>query len=104
MAWVMLVIAGLFETAWALGLKYSQGFTRPLPTVFTVVTLAISMVLLAQAVRSLPVGTAYAVWTGIGTIGTAVLAIMLLGEPVSPARLTGIGLIVAGIVLLKLQS
>jgi quaternary ammonium compound-resistance protein SugE len=104
MAWLMLVVAGLFETAWALGLKLSNGFTRPVPAIFTLVALAISMVLLAQSLRWLPVGTAYAVWTGIGAAGTAILAMAFLGEPVSAPRILGIGLIIAGIVVLKIQS
>lgn len=101
MAWLILIIAGLLETGWALGLKYSQGFTRPLPSLLTLMALAASMILLERAVRVLPVGTAYAVWTGIGAVGTATLAVLLFGEPVTTARLAGIGLIIAGIVLLR---
>ena len=104
MAWVVLFVAGLFEIGWAIGLKYTEGFTRPLPTALTAVSLAASMGLLGLAVRSLPIGTAYAVWTGIGTIGTAILGIVLLGESAAVLRLVCIGLIVAGIVGLKLAT
>lgn len=104
MSWVILIIAGLFEVAWAVGLKYTQGFTRPVPTALTLIALAISMVLLERAVRELPVGTAYAVWTGIGAVGTAILAIYLFNEPASAPRLIGIALIVAGIIVLKLVT
>jgi quaternary ammonium compound-resistance protein SugE len=104
MAWAYLVVAGLLEVAWAVGLKYTEGFTRLWPTVFTIAALAGSMALLAMALRDLPLGTAYAVWTGIGAVGTAVLGIMLFGESASAARLVCIGLILAGIVGLKLAS
>jgi quaternary ammonium compound-resistance protein SugE len=104
MAWVMLVIAGLLEIGWAIGLKYSAGLTRPWPTVATVAAMVASMWLLAIAVRSLPVGTAYAVWTGIGTVGTAVLGMLVLDEPATLVRLACIGLIVAGIAGLKVVS
>lgn len=104
MAWVVLFVAGLFEIGWAIGLKYSEGFTRPWPTVGTVVSMAISVVMLGLAMRSLPVGTAYAVWTGIGTIGTAFLGMLLFGESTAAARLACIALIVAGIVGLKLVT
>jgi len=104
MAWVYLVVAGLLEIAWAVGLKYTEGFTRLWPTVFTVAALAGSMALLALALRGLPLGTAYAVWTGIGAVGTAVLGILLFGESAAAARLVCIGLILAGIVGLKLAS
>ncbi|MGH8371436.1 MAG: SMR family transporter, partial [Gammaproteobacteria bacterium] len=80
MAWIVLVVAGLFETAWAIGLKYSSGFTRPLPTALTVIAIIISMSLLGWAARSLPIGTAYAVWTGIGAVGAVLLGIVLFGE------------------------
>lgn len=100
--WIILVIAGLFEIVWALGLKYSDGFTRLWPSVITLVGTVISFWLLAMAMRQLPAGTAYAVWTGIGALGVASLGVILLGEPVSPLRLGGIGLIVAGIIALKL--
>lgn len=102
MAWILLVIAGLFETAWAVGLKYTEGFTRPGPSVFVGVTLAISMALLAWAMRTLPVGTAYAVWTGIGATGAAILGMVLFREPVTLPRVLCLGLIVTGIVGLKL--
>ena len=104
MAWTYLVIAGLLEIGWAVGLKYTEGFTRLWPTVFTVAALAGSMALLALSLRELPLGTAYAVWTGIGAVGTAVLGILLFGESAAAARLVCITLIVAGIVGLKLAS
>lgn len=101
MAWFILIIAGVFEIAWAVGLKYSEGFTRMGPSIFTIVSLALSMALLGVALRSLPLGTAYGVWTGIGTVGTAVLGILIFREPATAARLTCIALIVIGIVGLK---
>lgn len=101
MAWVYLALAGLFEIGWAIGLKYAEGFTRPVPSILTAVSMAVSVLLLGQALRTLPVGTGYAVWTGIGTVGTALLGIVLLGEPASVSRLICIGLIVAGIAGLK---
>ncbi len=104
MAWVVLVIAGVLEIVWAVGLKYTEGFTRPWPTVVTGVALVASMVLLGLAVRSLPLGTAYAVWTGIGTVGTAVLGIVLFREPATAMRLACIGLILAGIIGLRLAT
>lgn len=104
MAWIYLFLAGLFEIGWAVGLKYSHGFTRLWPSVFTAVTMAISVVLLGVALRNLPLGTAYAIWTGIGTIGTAILGIFLFSEPVEAVRLACIALIAAGIVGLKLVS
>ncbi|HEX8242168.1 MAG TPA: quaternary ammonium compound efflux SMR transporter SugE [Longimicrobium sp.] len=104
MAWVVLFIAGLFETLWAVGLKYSEGFTRPWPTVGTVVALVASMSLLGVALKTLPLGTAYAVWTGIGTVGTAVLGMVLFREPATALRLLCILLIVSGIVGLRLAS
>lgn len=102
MAWTYLFFAGLFEIGWAIGLKYTQGFTRLVPTVLTVASMAVSLGLLGLALKSLPLGTAYAIWTGIGTVGTAILGIMLFGEPATVLRLLCIGLIVAGIVGLKL--
>jgi quaternary ammonium compound-resistance protein SugE len=102
MAWILLFAAGVLEIGWAIGLKYTEGFTRLAPSVATVAAMVVSMVLLGLAVRTLPVGTAYAVWTGIGTVGTVLLGIVLLGEPVDVLRLTFIGLIVAGVVGLKL--
>lgn len=104
MAWFYLIIAGLFEIGWAIGLKYTQGFTRLAPTLLTVASMIISIGLLGLALKTLPVGTAYAIWTGIGTVGTAALGIILLGEPAHILRLACIGLIVAGIVGLKLVS
>jgi quaternary ammonium compound-resistance protein SugE len=104
MAWTILLIAGLFEIGWAIGLKYTDGFTRPWPTVGTVIAMVLSVVLLGLALKSLPVGTAYAVWTGIGAVGTAVLGIVLLGEPVSAGRLVSLALIIAGIIGLKLVT
>jgi quaternary ammonium compound-resistance protein SugE len=104
MAWVYLVIAGLFEMGWAIGLKYTEGFTRLTPTVLTVAAMIISVVLLGIALRDLPVGTGYAVWTGIGTVGTAILGMMLFGDAATVARLVSIGLIIAGIGGLKLFS
>ncbi|WP_437228538.1 quaternary ammonium compound efflux SMR transporter SugE [Planctomicrobium sp. SH661] len=104
MAWWILIVAGLFEVAWASGLKATQGFTKLGPSVFTLVTLAISMILLALALRTIPVGTGYAVWTGIGAVGTACLGILIFGEPATPARLGFLFLIVVGIVGLKVVS
>lgn len=104
MAWVILFVAGLFETGWAVGLKYSQGFTRFWPSLATAASMALSLVLLGVALRTLPLGTAYAVWTGIGAVGAVVLGIVLFGEPASAARLACVGLIVAGIVGLKFLS
>jgi quaternary ammonium compound-resistance protein SugE len=104
MPWVLLIVAGLFEVGWAIGLKYTEGFSRPLPTVLTVVSMIISLGLLGVALRDLPVGTAYAVWTGVGAVGTAALGIVLFGDPATAARLACIGLIVAGILGLKLVS
>ena len=102
MAWVLLVIAGLLEIGWAIGLKYTQGFTRVWPSLGTGVAMVASVVLLGLAMRGLPVGTAYAVWTGIGAVGTVVLGILLFGEPATAGRLVCIVLIVSGIVGLKL--
>jgi quaternary ammonium compound-resistance protein SugE len=104
MAWTYLFFAGIFEIGWAIGLKYTDGFTRLVPTAWTVVSMIVSLGLLGLALKSLPVGTAYAVWTGIGTIGTAILGIWLLGEPATALRLACIALIVAGIAGLKLVS
>ena len=104
MAWFLLVLAGLFEIGWAIGLKYTDGFTRLWPTVGTVAAMVISLGLLSVAMKSLPVGTSYAVWVGVGTVGTAILGIVLLGESANPGRLVSLGLIVAGIIGLKLSS
>jgi quaternary ammonium compound-resistance protein SugE len=104
MAWTWLVLAGLFEIGWAIGLKYTDGFTRLIPSALTGVSMVISVVLLGLALKSLPVGTGYAVWTGIGTVGTALLGIYLFGEPATAMRLACIGLIVAGILGLKIAA
>ena len=104
MAWIILILAGIFEIAWAIGLKYTDGFTRLWPTVGTVIAMVVSIVLLGLAVKTLPLGTAYAVWTGIGAVGTVVLGIVLLGEPASAGRLISLSLIVAGIIGLKLVT
>jgi quaternary ammonium compound-resistance protein SugE len=102
MSWLLLVLAGLFEIGWAIGLKYTEGFTRPLPTVLTVGAMAISLGLLGLAMRTLPVGTAYAVWVGIGAAGTVLLGILLLNEPATVARMVSVLLILAGVIGLKL--
>jgi quaternary ammonium compound-resistance protein SugE len=104
MAWLFLLVAGLGEVAWAIGLKYTEGFSRLLPTIGTVIAMAASIGCLGLALKSLPVGTAYAVWTGIGTVGTAVLGIYLFNEPATLLRLTCIGLILSAIVGLKITS
>jgi quaternary ammonium compound-resistance protein SugE len=104
MNWVTLIIAGCFETAWAIGLKYTEGFTRLWPTVGTVVAMVISLGLLGIAMKSLPVGTAYAVWVGVGAVGTASLGIMLFGEPANAGRLISLALILTGIIGLKLAT
>jgi quaternary ammonium compound-resistance protein SugE len=104
MAWLILLLAGLFEVGWAIGLKYSHGFSRLWPTVGTVIAMLVSLALLSIAMKSLPVGTAYAVWVGVGAVGTVILGIVLFGEPANPARLISVGLIIAGIIGLKLAS
>ena len=104
MAWTMLFIAGLLEIGWAIGLKYTDGFTKLVPTVLTVGCMIASVALLGLSLKTLPVGTAYAVWTGIGTVGTALLGIWLLGDPATALRLACISLIVAGIIGLKVVS
>jgi quaternary ammonium compound-resistance protein SugE len=104
MAWVVLLVAGLLEVGWAIGLKYTEGFTKFWPSVGTAFSMVLSVVLLGWAMRSLPVGTAYAVWTGIGAVGTVILGIVLFHEPANAARLACVGLIVAGILGLKLTS
>ncbi|GAU07483.1 quaternary ammonium compound efflux SMR transporter SugE [Desulfoplanes formicivorans] len=104
MNWTILVLAGLFETGWAIGLKFTHGFTRLWPTVWTILAMVVSLWLLGIAVKSLPVGTAYTVWVGVGAIGTVILGIMLFGEPANIGRLISIGLIVAGIIGLKVAS
>lgn len=102
MAWLVLTLAGLFEIVWAIGLKYTEGFTRLWPSLGTAAAMIVSVLLLALAMKTLPVGTAYAVWTGIGSIGTVILGILLFNEPATVARLVCVTLIVAGIVGLKL--
>lgn len=104
MGWFYLAGAGLFEVGWAVGLKFTQGFTRPVPTVLTVLSMIVSLGLLGLALRTLPLGTAYAIWTGIGTIGTVALGIILFGEAATAFRLACVGLILAGIVGLKLAT
>jgi len=104
MPWIILVLAGLFEVGWAIGLKYTDGFTRLLPTLATAVSMVISLVLLGIALRTIPLGTGYAVWTGIGTVGTVIFGILFLSEPATAIRLACVGLILAGIVGLKLVS
>lgn len=104
MKWLLLVTAGLLEMCWAVGLKYSQGFTKLTPSVFTIVGMIASFYFLSLALRNLPLGTAYAIWTGIGTVGTVILGIILFKEPVDMARLMFIGLIVIGIIGLKIVS
>jgi len=104
MAWTLLIIAGLMEVGWAIGLKYTHGFTRLWPSVGTIAAIVVSMALLGLAMRTLPVGTAYAIWVGVGAVGTAAPGILLFGEAASPARLASLGLILAGIIGLKLAS
>ena len=102
MAWIILFIAGLFEIGWAVGLKYTEGFTRPIPTLLTGVSLVASMGLLGWAIKSLPLGTAYAVWTGVGAVGTAIVGMLVFKEPATAGRLVCLALIVSGILGLKL--
>ncbi|HDR2158293.1 TPA: quaternary ammonium compound efflux SMR transporter SugE [Enterobacter cancerogenus] len=104
MSWIILVIAGLLEVVWAIGLKYTHGFTRLVPSLITVAAMIVSIALLSWAMRTLPVGTAYAVWTGIGAVGAAITGILLLGESASLARIASLALIVAGIIGLKLST
>ena len=104
MNWAILVVAGLFEVGWAIGLKYTQGFSRFWPTVWTVLSMIVSLGLLGLAMKALPVGTAYSVWVGVGAIGTIILGIVLFGEPASAGRLISVALILAGIVGLKLSA
>jgi quaternary ammonium compound-resistance protein SugE len=104
MAWALLLLAGLFEIGWAIGLKYTDGFTRVWPTTWTVLAMIVSVVLLALAVRTLPIGTAYAVWTGIGAAGTVILGIILFGEPATVLRLLFVAMVVGGIAGLKLTT
>ena len=104
MSWIILVLAGLFEVGWAIGLKYTEGFTRLWPTVGTVAAMAVSLGLLGIAMKSLPVGTAYAIWVGVGAVGTVILGIVLFDEPVNALRIGSVALIVAGLVGLKLAT
>ena len=104
MNWIILVLAGLFEIGWAIGLKYTDGFSKLWPTVWTLASMIVSLGLLGVAMKSLPVGTAYAVWVGVGAVGTAILGIVLMGERANPGRLISLGLIVAGIIGLKLAT
>lgn len=104
MPWIVLVVAALFEVAWAIGLKYSEGFTRLWPTVATVGAMTVSVVLLAIAARSLPIGTAYAVWTGIGAVGAVIAGIVLFKDPATPARLACAAMVLVGIIGLKLTG
>ena len=102
MAWFILLIAGLFEIGWAVGLRYTEGFSRPIPTLLTAISLVASLGLLGWAIKSLPLGTAYAVWTGVGAVGTAIVGILVFKEPATAARLVCLALIVSGILGLKL--
>lgn len=104
MAWILLVLAGLFEVGWAIGLKYTEGFSRLWPTIWTALAMIISLWLLGIAMKSLPVGTAYSIWVGVGTVGTVILGIVLLGEPASTPRLISVALIMAGIIGLKIAT
>lgn len=104
MAWFLLILAGILETGWAIGLKYTEGFSHLVPSLATVACMAASLVLLGLALRDLPVGTAYAIWTGIGTLGAVTLGIILFGDPATPLRLACIGLILAGLIGLKLAG
>lgn len=103
-SWIVLIIAGLFEVCWAIGLKYTDGFTKLIPSIFTLVTLAISMFLLARASQALPIGTAYGVWVGIGALGAALLGILLFKEPATISRLFFLGLLLVSIIGLKITS
>jgi quaternary ammonium compound-resistance protein SugE len=104
MNWMLLVLAGLLEVVWAVGLKYTEGFTRLWPSVITIVAMVISLALLGIAMKSLPASTAYAIWVGIGVVGTAILGIAMLGEPATFGRIFSIGLILAGVIGLKLTT
>jgi len=103
-SWIILIIAGLFEVCWAVGLKYTEGFTKLVPSLFTLSTLAISMFLLAKASQTLPIGTAYGVWVGVGALGAAILGVFLFNESASPARIFFLGLLLVSIIGLKLTS
>ncbi|WP_332761857.1 quaternary ammonium compound efflux SMR transporter SugE [Pseudomonas koreensis] len=104
MSWIILFFAGLFEVGWAVGLKYTDGFTRPLPTVLTVAAMAVSLGLLGLAVKELPLGTAYAIWTGVGAVGTVIAGIILFGESMALIRLASVALIVTGLIGLKVSA
>ena len=104
MSWIILFFAGLFEVGWAVGLKYTDGFTRPLPTVMTLAAMAVSLGLLGLAVKDLPLGTAYAIWTGVGAVGTVIAGIILFGESMALIRLASVALIVTGLVGLKVSA
>ena len=104
MSWIILFVAGLFEVGWAVGLKYTEGFTRPIPTILTVLAIITSMGLLGVAMRNLPLGTAYAIWTGIGAVGAFVVGAVFLGEPLTPLRIAGVALVASGLVVLKLAA
>jgi len=104
MSWIILFFAGLFEVGWALGLKYTDGFSRPLPTALTIAAMVISLGLLGLAVKQLPLGTAYAIWTGVGAVGTVIAGIILFGESMAPVRLASVALIVAGLIGLKISA
>lgn len=104
MSWVILFFAGLFEVGWAVGLKYTDGFTRPLPTVLTVAAMAISLGLLGLAMKELPLGTAYAIWTGVGAVGTVIAGIILFGESMALIRLASVALIITGLIGLKVSA
>ncbi|MFK3775224.1 quaternary ammonium compound efflux SMR transporter SugE [Pseudomonas xanthosomatis] len=104
MSWIILFFAGLFEVGWAVGLKYTDGFTRPLPTVLTVAAMAVSLGLLGLAMKELPLGTAYAIWTGVGAVGTVIAGIILFGESMALVRLLSVALIVTGLIGLKVSA
>lgn len=104
MSWIILFLAGLFEVGWAIGLKYTEGFTRPLPTALTVLAMLISLGLLGLAMKQLPLGTAYAIWTGIGAVGTVIAGVILFGESVALMRLGSVALIICGLIGLKMST
>ncbi|AZE83214.1 Quaternary ammonium compound-resistance protein SugE [Pseudomonas orientalis] len=104
MSWIILFFAGLFEVGWAVGLKYTDGFSKPLPTVLTIAAMAISLGLLGLAVKELPLGTAYAIWTGVGAVGTVIAGIILFGESMALFRLASVALIICGLVGLKIST
>ncbi len=104
MSWIILLFAGLFEVGWAVGLKYTDGFSRPLPTALTIAAMAVSLGLLGLAMKELPLGTAYAIWTGVGAVGTVIAGIILFGESMALFRLASVALIIAGLVGLKMSA